>query len=79
MSTSTRNVLVMEFIDAGGKSRSIRVADPKENLTTEVVEAAMETINTLAPFKAIYQFGPAKIKGAKTVQTVTNDLGITVN
>ena len=79
MSTTKRDVLVMEFIDAGGKVRSIRVSDPKEGLTTEVVETAMETINALAPFKAIHQFGPAQIKGAKTIQTVTNDLGITVN
>ena len=43
MSTpTTKNVLVMEFNDATGKLRSIRVTDPKPDLTADVVEAAMD-------------------------------------
>lgn len=74
----TKNVLVMEFKDATGKIRSIRVADPKSDLTAATVEAAMELFNSLSVFNIISELGPATIKGAKTVQTVTNDFDIVV-
>ena len=74
----TRNVLVMEFLDAAGKARSIRVPDPKPDLTAETVEAAMDVINSLNAFKAISGDSPASIKGAKTVQTVTSNFDIVV-
>ena len=80
MSTpTTRNVLVMEFNDAAGKLRSIRVAEPKADLTADVVEAAMDTINTLNAFVTISGSGPATIKGAKNIQTVTSNFDIVVN
>ena len=80
MSTATtRNVLVMEFKDGDGKLRSIRVSDPKTDLTAATVEAAMELINDLNAFNSISQYGPATIKGAKTVQTVTSNFDIVVN
>ena len=80
MSTpTTKNVLVMEFNDATGKLRSIRVTEPKPDLTAEVVEAAMDVINNLNAFKTISGEGPASIKGAKTVQTVTSNFDIVVN
>ena len=80
MSTpTTRNVLVMEFNDATGKLRSIRVSDPKPDLTADVVEAAMDVINSLNAFRTISEAGPASIKGAKTVQTVTSNFDIVVN
>ena len=80
MSTATtRNVLVMEFTDVLGKNRSIRVADPKTDLTAATVEAAMELINDLNVFNSISKSGPATIKGAKTVQTVTSNFDIVVN
>ncbi len=75
---TTRNVLVMEFKDAIGKTRSIRVADPKSDLTASAVEAAMELFNDLNVFGAISGLGPATIKGAKTIQTVTNDFDIVI-
>lgn len=50
---TTKNVLVMEFNDAKGKARSIRVADPKTNLTAATVEAAMQVINDLNVFNSI--------------------------
>lgn len=75
---TTKNVLVMEFTDFFGKTRSIRVADPKSDLTAPTVEAAMEVINDLKVFNAITGTGPATIKGAKTVQTVTNDFDIVI-
>lgn len=76
---ATRNVLVMEFKDYGGKNRSIRVSDPKPDLTAATVEATMELINDLNAFNSISQFGPATLKGAKTVQTVTNNFDIVIN
>ena len=80
MSTpTTRNVLVMEFNDVAGKLRSIRVSDPKPDLTADVVEAAMDVINSLNAFRTISETGPASIKGAKTVQTVTSNFDIVVN
>lgn len=75
----TRNVLVMEFKDNTGKTRSIRVSDPKPELTAETVHAAMEVINDLNAFIVISGSGPASIKGAKTIQTVTSNFDIVVN
>ena len=74
-----KNALVMEFTDALGKLRSIRVTDPKPDLTAEVVEAAMDVINSLNAFVTISGEGPASIKGAKTIQTVTSSFDIVVN
>ncbi|KOS66295.1 hypothetical protein AEA09_18955 [Lysinibacillus contaminans] len=75
---TTREVLVMEFKDLDGKIKSIRVADPKTDLTAATVEAAMEVINDLNVFNVISGRGPATIKGAKSVQTVTNNFDIVV-
>ena len=75
----TRNVLVMEFNDGLGKLRTIRVSNPKPDLTTETVEAAMDVINSLNAFETISQYGPASKKKKKTVQTVTNNFDIVVN
>ena len=75
---TTRNVLVMEFNDAYGKSKAIRVSDPKSDLTAETVEAAMELFATLNVFDSISKSGPATLKGAKTVQTITSNFDIVV-
>ena len=77
--STTRNVLVMEFKDYEGKVRSIRVTDPKTDLTAATVEAAMEVINNLRAFNSISLHGPATLKGAKTIQTVTSNFDIVVN
>lgn len=79
MSNTKSNVLVMEFKDVEGKVKSIRVANPKEDLTAATVEAAMELINNLNVFNAISGFGPATLKGAKTVQTVTSNFNIEIS
>lgn len=79
MSNTQSNVLVMEFKDIEGKVKSIRVANPKDDLTAATVEAAMEVINNLNVFNAISGFGPATLKGAKTVQTVTNNFNIEIS
>ena len=75
----TKNVLVMEFKDVGGQTRSIRISDPKPELTAETVYAAMEVINDLNAFVVISGSGPASIKGAKTIQTVTSNFDIVVS
>ena len=79
MSNTKSNVLVMEFKDVEGKVKSIRVANPKEDLSAATVEAAMELINNLNVFYAITGFGPATLKGAKTVQTVTSNFNIEIS
>lgn len=78
MSATTRSVLVMEFYTGEGKAKSIRVSDPKDDLTAEVVESAMEIIADLHAFNSISGDGPASLKGAKNVQTVTSDFNIVV-
>lgn len=75
----TKNVLVMEFKDVSGQTRSIRISDPKPDLTAETVYAAMEVINNLNAFVVISGSGPASIKGAKTIQTVTSNFDIVVS
>lgn len=79
MSTATtRNVLIMEFYDLFSNLASIRIADPKEDLTAATVESAMELFVDLQVFNKISQDGPAKLKGARTVQTVTSNFDIVV-
>ena len=45
MSTvTTRNVLAMDFTLGDGKTKSIRITDPKSTLTAATVETAMNTL-----------------------------------
>ncbi|QFG01290.1 DUF2922 domain-containing protein (plasmid) [Psychrobacillus glaciei] len=78
MSEKTRKVLQMQFNTAENKDVSIRLTDPKPDLTATTVQAAMELFNDLKVFNSISLMGPARLKGAKTVETVTSDFGITV-
>ena len=78
MSVTTRNVLVMEFTTSKG-TRSIRIADPKEDLTAAQVEQAMETLSNISALVAFEKEGPTSLKGAKTVQTVTNKFDIVIS
>ena len=71
-------VLVMEFLDAVGKKRTIRLVHPKENLTAQEVQSAMDLIVDLKAFQPLPGVGPAQVKGAKTVQTTTEQFDITV-
>lgn len=45
-----KKVLVLEFIDSAAKRFSLRIPDPKEDLTTGEVRAAMEDIIEKDPF-----------------------------
>ena len=79
MSTvTTRNVLAMDFTLGDGKTKSIRITDPKSTLTAATVETAMNTLLDLRVLEA-FTMGPPSLKGAKTVQTVTNKFDIVVD
>lgn len=79
MSTvTTRNVLAMDFTLGNGKSKSIRITDPKAGLTAATVEAVMNTLLDTRLLEVFTQ-GPPSLKGAKTVQTVTNKFDIVVD
>lgn len=78
MSATTRKVLQMQFTSAENKDVSIRLAEPKPDLTAATVQAAMELFNDLNFFNSVSLMGPARLKSAKTVDTVTSEFGITV-
>ena len=50
MSTTTQNVLAMDFTLGNGKTKSIRISNPKSTLTAAEVESAMNTLNDLKAF-----------------------------
>ena len=80
MSTATmKNVLAMDFTLRDGKTKSIRVTDPKPELTAAQVEDAMNTLNDLRALQAFVIDGPTSLKGAKTIQTVTNKFDIVID
>ncbi|HWL23342.1 MAG TPA: DUF2922 domain-containing protein [Ureibacillus sp.] len=76
----TKSVLQMNFENYEGKNVAISIVDPKDNLTAEEVQAVMELANDLKVFYKINgdKGAPAKLKGAKTIDTVTNSFDITV-
>ena len=78
MSTTTQNVLAMDFTLGNGKTKTIRVSNPKSTLTAAEVESAMNTLNDLQAFYDFEFFG-SHLKGAKTIQTVTNKFDIVIN
>ena len=78
MSTTTQNVLAMDFTLGNGKTKSIRISNPKSTLTAAEVESAMNTLNDLQAFYDFEFFG-SNLKGAKTIQTVTNKFDIVIN
>ena len=78
MSTTTQNVLAMDFTLGNGKTKSIRISNPKSTLTAAEVESAMNTLNDLQAFYDFEFFG-SHLKGAKTIQTVTNKFDIVIN
>lgn len=79
MSTSVTSVLVLDFLGDEKTTKSIRVPNPKEDLTAAQVESAMEKLVDLNAFAVFSTFNSVNLKGAKTVQTVTNKFDIEVN
>lgn len=45
-----KQVLVLDFIDSLGRRFTIRISDPREDLTPEEVEATMNLIIGMNPF-----------------------------
>ena len=80
MSVATKTVLQMDFTNYEAKNVAVRLVDPKEGLTAVEVQSVMELINDLKVFPNINGPSgvPAKLKGAKTIDTVTNEFNITV-
>lgn len=77
--STTQNVLAMEFTLGNGKTKSIRVSNPKSTLTAADVENAMNTLCDLTAFTDFEIYGSTQLKGAKTIQTVTNKFDIVIN
>lgn len=75
--TTTKDVLSMDFIVEEGKSKSIRVTDPKPDLTAAQVQTAMETLADLRMLE-VFTYTPPQLKGAKTIQTITNKFDIVI-
>lgn len=79
MSATTQKVLQMKFTTVDNKDVTVRLASPKSDLTAETVQAAMELFNDLRFFNVVNRYGTARLKSAKTVDTVTSEFGITVS
>ncbi|RUL46536.1 DUF2922 domain-containing protein [Lysinibacillus antri] len=76
----TKTILQLDFISHEGKTVSIKLADPREDLTAEEIQNAMEQLNNTRVLYKIHgaYFVPAKIKGAKFIDTVTNEFDIEI-
>lgn len=67
-------ILQMEFMSAEGKSRTLRLNNPRANLDRETVEAAMDQIIAVAAFeKDAYGLYASK-QAARYVETITTPL-----
>lgn len=78
---NTKTILQMEFTDYEGKTVSISLADPREDLTAEEVQTFMELVNDLRLLSKLHGSEgqmPATLKGAKTVETVSSEFDIVV-
>lgn len=62
-------VLEMDFVNSSGKTATIRVLDPKDDITQAEVEAAMDTIIA----QNIFQIGGGDLVSKKGAQVVTRD------
>lgn len=69
--------LVMKFVDTNGsKVRSVRLTNPRADITDAEVQAVMDTIVRIAPFVVL---GPKpKIKSAQIVDQTKSDFSLTV-
>lgn len=70
---NTKTVLQMNFTTNEGRNFSVRVADPREDLTAAEVQEVMELIQDLEFFTRIKG---GRIKDALTIQTITNEFDI---
>lgn len=77
---NTKTVLQMDFTNYEGKNVAIKLVDPREDITAAEVQAVMDLANNLKVFYKIHgpMWAPGRLKGAKTIDTVTNEFSITV-
>jgi len=75
LANEVKEVLHMTFMDDGGKNRTMRVPDPRGDLTAAEILAAMEVLieTDILPW-----FGP-RPKTAKVVETHTELFDITID
>lgn len=73
MATTTSKVLRLTFENAGGSAFSITLPEPREDLTTTEIEAAMDLIIDRNIFSTSGGDLTAK-RDIKIVDTTTNDL-----
>ena len=72
----SKKILHLMFLDDAGKSATIRIPDPKEDLTSEQVLVAMNAIKDTNFFG---EWKTKKIDGAKIVETITDQIDVEVD
>jgi len=72
---NTKTVLQMNFKTSEGRNFALKLANPRQDLTSAEVQEAMELIQDLNFFMKLQN---GQIKDAKTIQTTTNDFDIIV-
>lgn len=73
--TVSKEILHLIFIDDLGKTRTVRIPDPKETLTATEIETVMDKLIT----KNVLRDTFVNKKGAKVVETLTEEFDITVS
>ena len=77
---ATQTILRMDFINYKGETVSVKLPDPREDLTAEEVLNAMELLNNTRVLYNIHgaYFVPGKPKGAKIINTTANKFAIEI-
>ena len=75
MASNVKTILQMNFTTGEGRNFALKLADPREDITSEQVQEVMELIQDLNFFTKIAN---GRMKDAKTVQTTTNSFDIIV-
>ena len=65
-------ILYMSFKDVDGKTKTIKVNDPREDITAPELKEAMETIKT----KNIFGWKIASLEGAKLVTKTVEEMDV---
>lgn len=75
MAVESKEVLHLVFIDKQGKQRTVRIPEPREDLTAQEIESAMQLLID----KDVLSHTFVSKKGAKVVETLTEEFDITVS
>lgn len=73
--SNVKTILQMNFTTGEGRNFALKLADPREDLTSAEVQEAMELIQNLNFFEKLQN---GRMKDAKTVQTTTSNFDIIV-